>query len=125
MKLPFMTTHRWMGVVVAAAMVLWSGRVREHWNRCMRHARAHAVEEQYERYYADNLPPLGACGTFVISMTTEERRRHFASLPSAADRRKAALQNTAYHHRMKRNLEQSAWRPWEPLPIHSCDPPGS
>lgn len=122
MKLPVMTTRRWMVVVAGAAMLLWSWLAWVHWNRCMKHARTHAAEARYEESYAENLPPIAVCGMSLASMIAPAKRHHFASLRSDAERRKEALRNAAYHSQIKRKLEQAAWRPWEPFPVHLCDP---
>jgi hypothetical protein len=124
MRLPRITTRRTMIVVAVVATAIWIYRLRERRRICSEGICCHGVLEESALFAADS--PREAyipCGTAWNSMTQEDKRRFFESLPSDAEYRAICCRDAAYHALAKQKLERANWRLWESFPDYPLDSP--
>jgi hypothetical protein len=125
MRLPRMTTRRWMIAVAVVGTAFCAYRLLERQRACSEAIDFHAALEESALFAADSPREVYiGCGTAWNSMTSEAKRRFFEWLPTDAEYRTGCLRDAAYHARAKQNLERAAWRVWESLPDDPLDPPG-
>lgn len=101
MRLPQMTTRRWMVAVTVVSFAFWTYRLRERQRICRAAVYFHSRSEECDLSDAALPPQFGICGMALNSMNPEEKRRHSESLPSRAEYRAGCLRNTAYHARVR------------------------
>ncbi len=124
MRLPRMTTRRWMVMVVAVGAAFWAYRVRERLQACNEAIDFHTELEQMALSEAASPSVMSIqCGTTWNSMTKEERLRFLEFCRNDPEYRSSRLREAAYHARAKQKLTRAAWRLWEALPDDPLDPP--
>jgi hypothetical protein len=113
MRLPRMTTRRWIIAAAVTAFVTWGEQSRRRWvlyrsrYECFRYAEA--------TYRDCDDEVLAYCG---MSPPNEESRRAWAAGKQA--RRDESLRVAEYYARKKRKWARAMLRPWEVAPD---DPP--
>jgi hypothetical protein len=120
MRLPRMTTRRWMVVVAIVALAFEGIRVKRWHDYCLDRAAGHAMLESE-----------GLRGEGVHRRYLDYDEQHYPRTAGEADpwekwRRREESQARSnhrfaeHHARMGRKYGHAAWRPWESVPL---DPP--
>jgi hypothetical protein len=86
-------------------MSLWAYRVRERQRICSEAIDLHAALQEYALSAADSPREVFVpCGTAWNSMTPEDKRRFFESLPSDAEYRAGYRRDATYHAHVKQKF---------------------
>src|SRR5262249_43236583 len=105
MRLPRMTTRRWMVAVAVLGAAFCAYRLLERQRACGEAIYFHGVLEESDLFAADSPREVYiGCETAWNSMTAEAKRRFFELLPTDAEYRASCLRNAAYHARVKQKL---------------------
>jgi len=120
MKMPSMTTRRWMYSIAVMAVILAAGRLWARRAAYLRLMTEHASGEALVNSW------LRDARGFESHFDPTEPKKRIAYLPFDLIEVRAMIDQLtvfeAYHSSLRRKYAYAAWHPWESLPP---DPPGS